>query len=120
MSRILIVDDEKNITNPLKIGLEQHGFSVDTYNDPKEALANYVPGTYELIIIDIRMPEMNGFDLFRELKKMDRSAKVCFLTGFDMYVGEFKKLFPNMKVEGFLTKPISIKGLASEIRKMTD
>jgi DNA-binding response OmpR family regulator len=119
MSRILIVDDEKDITNPLKIGLASHGFTIDAYNDPREALATYQAGKYGLIIIDIRMPGMNGFDLFREIKKIDGKAKVCFLTAFDMYAGEFKKLFPNMKVEGFLTKPISISRLTSEIKKIT-
>ncbi|MGA2199811.1 MAG: response regulator [Nitrososphaerales archaeon] len=119
MSRILIVDDDKDITGPLKVGLEQHGFSVDTYNDPKAALAKYEVGRYGLTIVDIRMPEMNGFELFRELKKKDSNAKVCFLTAFDMYIPEFKKLFPNMKVEGFLTKPISISRLASEIKTIT-
>jgi len=119
MSRIMIVDDDKDITNPLKIGLTSYGFSVDAYNDPKEALAKYEAGKYGLIIIDIRMPEMNGFDLFREIKKVDGNSKVCFLTAFDMYAGEFKKLFPKMTVEGFLTKPISISRLASEIKGIT-
>jgi two-component system catabolic regulation response regulator CreB/two-component system response regulator ChvI len=119
MSRILIVDDEKGITNPLKIGLEDLGFRVDSYNDPEEALSKYEPNRYELIIVDIRMPQMNGFDLFRELKKIDSNAKVCFLTAFDVYEGEFQKLFPDMKVEGFIKKPITISGLASEIKKIT-
>ena len=119
MRRIMVVDDDKDITNPLKVGLESYGLTVDAYNDPKEALAKFRAGKYELAVIDIRMPEMNGFDLFREIKKVDSKAKVCFLTAFDMYVGEFKNLFPNMRVEGFLKKPISISRLASEIEKIT-
>ena len=119
MSRILIVDDEEDITNSLKIGLEHRGFDADTYNDPEEALSKYEPGKYGLVIIDIRMPKMSGFELFRELKKIDGHAKVCFLTAFEVYMDEFQKLFPNMKVEGFLRKPISTSRLASEITKMT-
>jgi DNA-binding response OmpR family regulator len=114
----MIIDDEKDITNAFKIGLEHYGFDIDTYNDSRVALSKYEPGKYALIIIDIRMPEMNGFELFRELRKIDSRAKVCFLTAFDVYAGEFRKLFPNMNIEGFLKKPITISHLASEITKM--
>lgn len=117
--RVLIVDDEKDITSSLKLGLAHKGFKVDVYNDPVEALANYKPGMYELIILDIRMPRMNGFEFFREVKKLDRSVKVCFLTAFEVYTDEFKKLFPDMKVEGFLRKPITISELATQIEKIT-
>src|ERR1035441_3245137 len=95
MSRILIVDDEKDITNPLKIGFASHRVNRDAYSDPREALATYEAGKYGLIIIDIRMPGMNGFDLFREIKSRDGKAKVCFLTAFDMYAGEFKQRLPD-------------------------
>ena len=64
MKRIAVVDDEPDITNVLKKGeLERHGFSVDTFNDPRAALANFQPMYYDLMIIDIRMPRINGFDL---------------------------------------------------------
>lgn len=117
--RVLIVDDEKDITSSLKLGLAHRGFQVDVYNDPVEALANYKPGSYDLIILDIRMPKMNGFEFFREVKKLDKSVKVCFLTAFEVYTDEFRKLFPNMRVEGFLRKPITISELAGQISKMT-
>ncbi len=116
--RVLIVDDEKDITNSLKMGLARRGLNVDTYNDPLEALSKYRPGAYDLIILDIRMPGMNGFEFFREVKKLDSKVKVCFLTAFEVYTGEFKKLFPNMTVEGFLRKPIAIAELAAQIQKM--
>jgi two-component system catabolic regulation response regulator CreB/two-component system response regulator ChvI len=118
-TRIMVVDDEHDLTKVMKIALEEEGFSVDAFNSAKEALSKYEPSRYGLILLDIRMPEMNGFDLFREVKRKDSNAKICFLTAFDVYAGEFQKLFPNMKVEGFLTKPISISHLASEIRKIT-
>jgi len=119
LTRILIVDDEKGITNALKVGLEHSGFDIDTYNDARAALSRYEAGMYALIVIDIRMPGMNGFELFRALKKKDASAKICFLTAFDVYEREFKRLFPKMKVEGFLRKPISISQMASAITKIT-
>jgi two-component system, OmpR family, response regulator ChvI len=118
-TRVLIIDDEKDITSSLKIGLSHRGFKVDTFNDPVQALALYKPGSYDLIILDIRMPRMNGFEFFREVKKVDKAVKICFLTAFEVYTDEFKRLFPNMKVEGFLRKPIAIAELASQIQKMS-
>jgi two-component system, OmpR family, response regulator ChvI len=118
-TRVLIIDDEKDITSSLRIGLSHRGFKVETFNDPVHALSVYKPGSYDLIILDIRMPRMNGFEFFREVKKVDKGAKICFLTAFEVYTDEFKRLFPNMKVEGFLRKPIAIAELASQIQKMT-
>ncbi len=116
---MLIVDDDKEVTKALRMGLESAGFDVDAYNDPAELLSDYKPGGYMLVIMDIRMPQMDGFELFRELKKRDSKVKVCFLTGFEIYAREFEKLFPDTKVEGFLKKPISVSTLASEIKKIT-
>lgn len=118
-TRVLIIDDEKDITSSLKIGLSHKGFKVDTFNDPVQALSLYKPGSYDLIILDIRMPKMSGFEFFREVKKVDKTVKICFLTAFEVYTDEFKRLFPDMKVEGFLRKPIAIAELASQIQKMT-
>jgi two-component system response regulator ChvI len=95
MKRIAIVDDEPDITNVIKKGLEHHGFAVDTFNDPHAALASFQPKYYDLMIIDIRMPIINGFDLYRQLKKRDTSVKVCFLTAFQIYYEEFKRCFPQ-------------------------
>jgi DNA-binding response OmpR family regulator len=69
MKRIAVVDDEPDITNVLKKGLELHGFAVDTFNDPHAALAGFQLKYYDLMIIDIKMPRINGFDLYRQLKK---------------------------------------------------
>jgi DNA-binding response OmpR family regulator len=116
---ILIVDDEKDVVDALRLGLERHGFLVRAYNDAAEALADYRAGVYDLAILDIRMPGMSGFDLFRRLKKLDPAAKICFLTAFEMYQSEFEKLFPDLVVTGFLRKPISISELVLQVNKMT-
>ncbi len=115
MKRIAIVDDEPDITNVLKKGLEIHGFTVDTFNDPNAALASFRPKYYDLMIIDIRMPTLNGFDLYRQLKKKDTKVKVCFLTAFQIYYEEFKKLFPTIDVKAFIRKPISVSNLVNQI-----
>lgn len=115
MKRIAVVDDEPDITNVLKKGLERYGFIVDTFNDPQAALASFQPMYYDLMIIDIRMPRINGFDLYRQLKKRDTGVKVCFLTAFQIYYEEFRKMFPTIDVKAFITKPVGISNLVNQI-----
>ena len=120
MTRIAIVDDEPDITAVLKKGLEQNGFSVDTFNDPRVALSNFKPQYHDLVIIDIRMPHINGFDLYRELKKKDSSVRVCFLTAFEIYYEEFRKMFPNIDVRAFVRKPVGIAALVKQINAVIE
>lgn len=115
MKRIAVVDDEPDITNVLKKGLEHYGFTVDTFNDPQAVLASFQPMYYDIMIIDIRMPRINGFDLYRQVKKRDTGVKVCFLTAFQVYYEEFKKMFPTIDVRAFIRKPISIANLINQI-----
>jgi two-component system, OmpR family, response regulator ChvI len=115
MKRIAVVDDEPDITNVLKKGLERNGFTVDTFNDPQAALVSIPTRYYDLVIIDIRMPRINGFDLYRQLKKRDSGVKVCFLTAFQIYYEEFRMLFPNIDVKAFIRKPVSISNLVNQI-----
>lgn len=75
-----VVDDELDITLTLKSVLEQSGFNVDLFNDPLLALQNFKTNFYDLIILDIKMPKMNGFDLYEKIKMIDNKVKVCFLT----------------------------------------
>ena len=110
-----MVDDEPDITIILKKALEHHDFAVDIFNDPQAALATFKPSYYDLLIIDIRMPRINGFDLYRELKKRDSGVRVCFLTAFEIYYEEFRKLFPTIDVKAFIRKPVSISNLVNQI-----
>lgn len=120
MAKIAIVDDEPDITAVLKKGLEQNGFAVEAFNDPRLALSEFKPKFYDLVIIDIRMPNINGFDLYRELKKKDPSVKVCFLTAFEIYYEEFRKMFPNIDVRAFVRKPVGISALVKQINAVID
>jgi two-component system catabolic regulation response regulator CreB/two-component system response regulator ChvI len=117
MTRIFLVDDEPDIANSLKVGLERKGFSVDAYTDPQAALSHYKPNSYDLLLIDIRMPKLNGFELVREIRKTDSESVVWFLTAFEVYYEEFKKMFPNLDVKSFIRKPISSADLASKINE---
>jgi|SRR5581483_2234881 len=119
--RILIVDDEVDITNVMKLGLEKEGFQIDVFNDPERALANFKAGKYDLMLLDIRMPKMNGFQLYKELRKIDEKAKICFITAFEIYYDEFKRVFPKVRVNCFVRKPVRLEELAKTIREeLTD
>ena len=115
MIMVAVVDDEPDITNVLKKGLERYGFTVDTFNDPQAVLASFQPMYYDIMVIDIRMPRINGFDLYRQVKKRDTGVKVCFLTAFQVYYEEFKKMFPTIDVKAFIRKPVSISNLVNQI-----
>src|ERR671933_2729774 len=113
--RILIVDDEHDIALAFKIGLENNGFVVDTFNDPEEALSNFKAGLYDLLLIDVKMPKMNGFELYREIEKIDNEAKVCFITAFEVYYKSLRELFPTMRIDCFIKKPITTDDLVERI-----
>ena len=84
------MDDEPDITLTLGKGLEQGGYDVDTFNDPLVALSNFKPDTYRLLILDIKMPNMTGFELYRKIKDVDSKAKVCFIAAFETYYEKFR------------------------------
>jgi two-component system, OmpR family, response regulator ChvI len=116
MTRILIVDDEPGITLTLKKGLEIDGFEVHTFNDPVIALSNFKANCYALLLIDVKMPTMNGFELYQEMEKIDNKAKVCFITAFEVYYEALREIFPNLEVTCFIRKPIEIKDLVVRVK----
>jgi DNA-binding response OmpR family regulator len=117
--RILVVDDEPDLTQVSTLALEYHGFKVDSFNDPQEALSKFEPGLYDLVILDIKMPKMDGFELYHEIKKKDSNAKVCFLTASELYYEEFrKKEYYALDRDMFIRKPIENEELVKEINKM--
>ena len=117
--KILAVDDEPDLTKLCSLALEYHGFKVDTFNDPQEALSNYRPGYYDLVILDIKMPKMDGFELYDEIKKKDHKAKVCFLTASELYYEEFrKKEYCALDRDLFIRKPIDNEELLKEVSKI--
>lgn len=109
------MDDEPDITASIKAGLDSFGFEVDTYNDPEHALSAFVQGKYDLAIIDFRMPRMNGFDLYRGIKMKDKQIRIFFLSAFEMYHEEFKKMFPEWEVNSIIKKPVGMEDLVSRI-----
>jgi len=116
MTRILIVDDDAGITLAFKKGLEADEFNVDTFNDPLEALSNFKATMYDLLLLDVRMPKMNGFELYKELERIDNHVKVCFITAFEVYYEALREVFPSLEVECFIRKPIEIASLIKMIK----
>lgn len=130
--RILLVDDEPDITMAISIALEADGFEVHSYNSPKLALFNFKPDYYDLAILDIMMPEMDGFRLYNQMKNIDGRIEICFITAADKtyYEGPQQEQKQNKSVqekispeycalneEIFIQKPISNGDLINEIKK---
>ena len=116
IKRILIVDDEQDIISVFKMVLEMNDFEVDAYNDPLLALSNFKKNAYDLIILDIRMPDMDGFELYKKIRMVDDKVKVCFMTAFDDYRQEFKKSFPMLdEIKCFIRKPNAIEDLVNHV-----
>lgn len=115
--RVLLVDDETDIVHVLKRGLEVRGFKVDAYDSPQEAINSFKPNLYNLAILDIRMPGLNGFALYRKMKEIDPSLTACFLSAFEIHPEEFKKMFPSISegVKAIMRKPIATNDLLREI-----
>jgi two-component system, OmpR family, response regulator ChvI len=117
--RILVVDDEPDITLTLKAGLEIVGlFDVDAYSDPESTLKSFKPDFYALVLVDVTMPKMDGFQLYESLKKIDPDVKVCFLTAGEMYYERNRGIeHCALNKDLFLQKPISTNDLVMEVNK---
>ena len=120
-SRIMIVDDEQEIARLFGISLERSGFIIDVFTDPTAALSNYKTGLYDLLLLDIRMPGMNGFELYQKIKNIDDESKVCFITAYEESLNDFKKLFPSLEgVDCFIRKPIEMHNLVKVVKSKLD
>jgi CheY-like chemotaxis protein len=117
--KILLVEDEQDLSVVFNMVLEDGGYEVDCFTDPLLALKNFESGFYDLVILDIKMPEMDGFELHMKLKKIDNAVKICFLTAREMYYEEFRKEeFSGLDKDLFLRKPIKNEDLIKEINRI--
>lgn len=117
--KILIIDDEPSVTLTFKTVLQGSGFkdNVDVYNDPLEALSNFKPGFYDMLLLDVLMPKMNGFELYEKVRELDDTIKVCFMTSYDVYYMSLRELFPTVEVDSFIQKPIGADDLVNRIKQ---
>ncbi|MFL6452593.1 MAG: response regulator [Nitrososphaeraceae archaeon] len=119
--RIMMVDDEQDIARLFTIALQDNGFVVDVFNDPLSALSNYKAGLYDLLLLDIIMPTMNGFELYQKIRDIDDRAEVCFITAYEEFLHDFKRLFPVLEeVDCFVTKPIEMHNLVKIVKSKVD
>ena len=121
---IMIVDDEYYVVYSLRTVLEETKlFQVDGYVDPMLALSNFKADTYDLVVLDIRMSRMDGFELYKNIKAIDVRVKVCFLTADDL--SEYKINYPDVieeiecgKIDCFMDKPVAGAQLLNLISKV--
>ena len=118
--RVLIVDDEPDVTLVLKQVLDENGFEADSYDEPRLALNNFKANMYDLLLLDIKMPDINGLDLYQEMRKIDDKVKVCFLTASEMFYEKFRKeeSYSKFDKELFIAKPIENEELLDHLNKV--
>jgi DNA-binding response OmpR family regulator len=120
---ILLVDDESDITFTIKGILEDNkGFKVDTFNDPIIALKSYKNNFYDLVILNIKMPKMDGFQLYAKIREQDPKVKICFLTASELYYKKFRKIYSELdktiNEDYFIQKPINAEDLVKHLTRI--
>jgi DNA-binding response OmpR family regulator len=116
----LLVDDEPDITHVVEMVLEDNGFVVDSYTDPTLALSNFRPRLYDLLLLDIRMPKMNGFELYQKMKEIDSNVKICYFTASELFYEEYRRIdgHPRVDKEYFIQKPFKTKELIRQLNEI--
>jgi DNA-binding response OmpR family regulator len=119
--KLMVVDDERDILRIIKRDLEadENPFKVDVFHSSELALQEFdchPKDYYDLILTDIRMPKMNGFELYRRIKEKNPSMKIAFITAFEINRDEFNKVLPSIDVKDFIIKPISMSDLIVKLK----
>ena len=126
--RILIVDDDKDITITFKAGIEEGNnhsdanrrIKVYTSNNPVAALSEFKPNFYDLLLVDIKMPNMNGFELCEKILAMDINVRVCFMSSGEINREALREIYPSLTVGCFIRKPVTIDNLVKRIMSELD
>jgi CheY-like chemotaxis protein len=116
----LLVDDAQDVLYTIRKVLENNGFVVESYDDPNLALSNFKIGLYDLLLLDIRMPKMNGFELYQKIREIDSNVKICFLTASELFYEEYRRLdsYPRLNKERYIQKPIRSEELIRQISEV--
>ncbi|MGA9843090.1 MAG: response regulator [Nitrososphaeraceae archaeon] len=120
---IFIVDDEPDTLETLRIVLEQNGFKVEAFTNPTLASERYFAGSYDLLILDIKMPQMNGFDLYKNIKRQDPNVTTCFLTALsdlEDYQSSKNEVYPKFGKRHFVFRPIETEELLCIIKALIE
>jgi YesN/AraC family two-component response regulator len=121
--KVMVVDDERDILRIIKRDLEANNntFTVDIFSSSEQALQafeGHPMDYYDLILTDIRMPKMNGFELYRRIKEKNPAMKIAFITAFEINREEFNKVLPSIDVKDFIIKPISMSDLIIKLKSI--
>jgi|SRR5690348_9288654 DNA-binding NtrC family response regulator len=114
--KILVVDDDPDVTLKLKRGLEEKGFAVAAFNDPINVISQFKPEEYDLVLLDTKMPGMNGFELYGQIERVDRGIKVFFMTSFIRYYESLSQGYQSVDISRFIKKPIDIDSVVRRIK----
>ena len=126
LKRILIVDDDPDITFTFKVGLDgyyydKRRFEVYAYNNPVLALSEFKPHFYDLLLTDINMPHMNGFELCEKVLELDVNIRVCFISAADVNVEALREVYTKARSIGcFIKKPVTINYLVKRLSAELD
>jgi DNA-binding response OmpR family regulator len=117
--RILVVDDNSDIALTLRLGLEntEESMQVNSYDNPVKTLVEFKPNFYDLVLVDINMPLMNGFELCQKLLQKDINIKVCFMTSGEINMDAVREVHPIKSIGCFIKKPITTDALVKRIRQ---
>ena len=126
VKRILVIDDEPDLTLTFKAGLEgyvcdaKRKFEVYTYNNPLQALSEYKPDFYDLMLIDVYMPTMNGFELSQKILELDANIRVCFISAAELNVQALREVYPELSFGCFIKKPVEMGYLVERLCAQLD
>jgi DNA-binding response OmpR family regulator len=113
---ILIIDDDPDMTSIFSLGLQDEGFEVYAYNDPLDAISEFRPSFYDLLLVDINMPKLNGIELSRQLLELDSNVKICFITAGEANIEVLRELYPSRDIGCFIKKPVTIDQLVKRVK----
>jgi DNA-binding NtrC family response regulator len=122
IARLLVVDDEQDITTIIKKGLEGNKILVDEFTNSSQALEHFRrhPNDYCMVVSDIRMPSPTGFELAKEIYKINPDVKILLMSSFEIHKSKFAKVLPSIRVEDFVQKPVSIAEMKNTVLKHID
>src|SRR5215212_9245760 len=122
LKRILVVDNEPDVSLTFKSGIEAYldhrgrrMFEVYVYASPLEAISEFRPNFYDLLLTDVYMPNMNGFQLSQKILELDINVRVSFISAAEVNIGALRELYPTLSLGCFIKKPIEMEDLAKRL-----
>jgi DNA-binding response OmpR family regulator len=127
LKRILVVDDDPDLTLTFKVALEEDyhkndiiRFEIYTYNNPLVALSEFKPNFYDLLLTDINMPGINGFELSQKMLEIDVNVRVCFMSAVEVNIEALREVYPTLSLGCFIEKPVTMEHLVRRLSAELD